>query len=130
MTFTVLSDDESDHENGTNVGQSCYAIVQEEWRFDKLIKWLRMIDLFACGEKWDGRYVARPGNCKRLHVISTCSKDGKAVHELPENCYNSSWLEALTCYEREDLKVRPAIDMTFTEDEQACVFQLCQFVLV
>ena len=130
MTFTVLSDDESDHKDGTNVGQRRYAIVQEEWRSDELIKWLRMIDLFACGEKWDGRHVARPGNCKRLHVVSTRSKDGKAVHELPENCYNSSWLETLNRYERKDLKVRPALDMTFTEDEQVCAFQLCQFVLV
>ncbi len=59
MLHTVLSDDESDHENGTNLGRSHYVIVKEAWCSDELIKWLRLIDLLACGEKWDGRNVAR-----------------------------------------------------------------------
>ena len=130
MTFTVLSDDESDHENGNNVGRSRYIIVQEEWRSDELIIWLRTIDLLTCGEKWDGRNVARPGNNKRVRVMSTRSKDGEAVHGLPENCYDPDWLEGLRSYERKHLKVRPAIDMTFTEDERACAFQWRLFVLV
>jgi hypothetical protein len=132
MTHTVLSDDESDHDNGTNLGRSRYVIVQEEWRSDELVKWLRMIDLLACGEKWDGRNVARQGNGKRLRTVSTPSrsKGGVAVSGLPENCYNPSWLENLRDYERKHLKVTPAIDMRFTEEERACAFQLCQFVLV
>ena len=130
MTSQVLSDDESDHENGTNIGQRRYAIVREEWRSDELIKWLQMMDLLACGEKWAGRTVARQGNCKRLRVVSTCTKDSRAVGGLPQNCYNPKWLETLRRHERNQLKVRPAIDMTFTEDERACAFQLCWFVLV
>ena len=130
MTFVALSNDESNHKNSTNVGQCHYAIVQEEWRLEELIRWLWMINLFACREKWDRCNVARPGNCKRLCIVSTHSKSGEAVHELLENCYNPSWLGALKCYEREDLKVRPAIDMTFTEDEQVCTFWFCHFVLV
>ena len=130
MKFTVLSDDESDHENGTNVGRSRYVIIQEEWRLDELIKWLRVMDLLACGEKWDGRNVARPGNSKRIRVMSTRSKDEEAVHGLPENCYNAKWLGTLRNYERKQLNIRPAIDMTFTEDERACAFQWCRFVLV
>jgi len=51
MLHTVLSDDESDHENGTNLGWSHYVIVKEAWCSDELIKWLRLIDLLACGEK-------------------------------------------------------------------------------
>jgi hypothetical protein len=132
MTHTVLSDKESDHENGTNIGQSHYVIVQEEWRLDKLVKWLQMIDLLACGQKWDGHNVARQGNGKCLHAVSTpsCSKGGVAVSGLPENCYNPSWLENLKDYERKHLNVTPAINMRFTEEERACAFQLCQFVLV
>jgi hypothetical protein len=53
MSHAVLSEDESDHEDGTNLGQSHYAIVKEAWCSDKLIKWLRTIDLLACGEKWN-----------------------------------------------------------------------------
>jgi hypothetical protein len=79
MMHTVLSDDESDHKNGTNLGRSRYVIVQEEWRSDELIKWLRTIDLLACGEKWDGCNVARQGNGRRLRVVSTRSKGGVAV---------------------------------------------------
>lgn len=130
MTHAVLSDDESDHENGTILGQRRYAIVLEEWCSDELKTWLRMIDLLACREKWDGRNVARPGNGRRLRVVSNRSKRGVAVSGLPENCYNPSWLKTLKGYERKQLNVAPAIDMTFKEEERTCVFQLCQFVLV
>jgi hypothetical protein len=82
-----------------------------------------MIDLLACGEKWDGRNVAKRGNSRRLRVVSTRSKEGVAVSGLPENCYNPSWLETLKFYERKHLRITPAIDMTFTEEERACVFQ-------
>ena len=130
LTHSVLSEDESDHENGTNLGQSRYIIVREEWRSDELIKWLRIIDLLACGEKWDGRKVARRGNVRRLRVVSTRSKDGVAISGLPENCYNPSWLKTLKGYERKDLDVKLAIDLTFTEQERACAFQLCRFARV
>ena len=130
MTHTVLSDDESDHENGTNLGRSRYVIVQEEWRSDELIKWLRTIDLLACGEKWDGRNVARRGNGRRLRVVSIRSKAGVAVSGLPENCYNPSWFKTLKGYERKHLNVTPGIDMRFTEEERACAFQSCRVVLV
>lgn len=125
MSHTVLSDDESDHENGTNLGRSRYVIVQEEWRSDELTKWLRMIDLLACGEKWDGRNVARRGNSRHLRVVSTPSRSkvGVAVSGLPENCYHPDWLKSLNRLEKKDLKTRPTIDMTFTETERACVFQ-------
>jgi hypothetical protein len=59
MSDAVLSNDESDHENGMNLGRSRYAIVKEAWHSDGLIKWLRTIDLLAFGEKWDARNVAR-----------------------------------------------------------------------
>jgi hypothetical protein len=119
MTHTVLSDDESDHDNGTNLGQSHYVIIQEEWCSDELVKWLRMIDLLACGEKWDGHNVARQGNGKCLCTVSTPShsKGGVAVLRLPENCYNPSWLETLRDYERKHLNVTLAINMRFTEEE-------------
>jgi hypothetical protein len=121
MSHTALSDDESDHKNGTNLGQSRYVIVQEAWRSDELIKWLRLIDLLACGEKWDGRNVARRGNVRHLRVHSTCSKEGVAVSGLPENCYNPHWLGSLKDYQRRSLNVQPAIDMTFSEEELSCV---------
>jgi len=54
LTEVLVSGDKSDHENGMNPGHSLYAIVKEAWHSDKLIKWLRMIDLLAYGEKWDG----------------------------------------------------------------------------
>lgn len=122
MSHAVLSDDESDHKDGTNVGRSRYAIVKEEWCSNELIKWLRMINLLACGEKWDGRNVARQGNNRCLHIMSTRSKDGVAVWGLPENCYNPSWLKTLKPYERKHLAFAPVIDMTFTEEERACAF--------
>ena len=122
MSHAVLSDDESDHENGTNLGRSHYVIVKEEWRSDELIKWLRMIDLLACGEKWDGRNVARQGNIRHLRVVSTRSKDGVAVWGLPKNCYNPGWLKKLKPYQRKHLGPTAVIDMTFTEEERACAF--------
>jgi hypothetical protein len=118
MSHVVLSDDESDHENGGNLGQSRYVIVKEAWRSDELIVWLRMMDLLACGEKWDSRNVARQGNRRRLRVHSTRSKDGVAVSGLPENCYNPGWLKALQPYERKLLNVKPPMDMRFPEEER------------
>ena len=122
MSHAVLSDDESDHENGTNLGRSRYAIIKEAWRSDELIKWLRTIDLLAFGEKWDARNVARRGNNRRLRVHSTHSKDGTAIAGLPENCYDPGWLSSLKGYERNLLKVKPPLDMTFSEKAQLCVF--------
>ena len=121
MSYAVLSDDESDHENGTNLGRSRYAIVKEAWRSDELIKWLRTIDLLAFGEKWDGRNVARRGNSRRLRVHSTRSRDGSPVRELPENCYDPGWLSSLKEFERKVLRVKPPLDMTFSKKEQLCV---------
>jgi hypothetical protein len=125
MSHAVLSEDESDHEDGTNLGQSRYAIVKEAWRSDELIEWLRTIDLLACGEKWNrpnGSNVAQRGNGRRLRVQSDRSKKGCAVSGLPKNCYNPVWLNSLKDYERESLDVQPPINLTFNEDERSCAF--------
>jgi hypothetical protein len=122
MSHAVLSDDESDHESGTNLGQGRYAIVGEAWRSNELIIWLRLIDLLACGEKWDGRNVARQGNSRRLRVHSSRLKDGVAVAGLPANCYDSYWLNSLKPHERELLNVQAPLDMQFSDEERRCVF--------
>ncbi|KAI0286327.1 hypothetical protein BC826DRAFT_918066, partial [Russula brevipes] len=120
MSRAVLSDDESDHENGGHLGQSHYAIVKEAWRSDELIVWLRTMDLLACGEKWDSRNVARQGNSRRRRVHSTRSKDGVAVLGLPENCYNPEWLKTLRPYERKLLDVKLPMDLRFPDEEWRC----------
>ena len=51
MMHRALSDDKSDHENGSNLRQNHYAIVNKQWCSDELIIWLWIIDLLACGEK-------------------------------------------------------------------------------
>jgi len=117
MMQRALSDDESDHENGSNLRQSHYAIVKEEWCSDKLIIWLQMIDLLACSEKWRKCFVAPVGNSRCLCVHSTHSKPGVAIIGLPENCYNPTWLKSLNRFERKLLNVKPAFDMTFTLTE-------------
>ena len=122
MTHKALSDDESDHENGSNLGQSRYAIVKEEWCSDNLIIWLRMIDLLACGEKWRKHLVAPVGNGRCLCVHSTRSKPGNAVIGLPKNCYNPDWLKDLNSFERKLLDIKPAFDMTFTSTERSYSF--------
>jgi hypothetical protein len=129
MSHAVLSDDESDHENGTRLGQRRYVIVKEEWRSDELIKWLRMTDLLACGEKWTGRLVAQSGNDRRLRIVSDRSKVGCAVSGLPENCYDPGWLRSLRRHERACLDVRPAFDMTFPDELRSCAFTLFIYCL-
>ena len=128
MSYAALSDDDSDHENGTNLGRSRYAIVNEAWRSDELIKWLRTIDLLAIGEKWRQRVVAQRGNVRRLRIHSTLSKDGLAVSGLPENCYSRSWLDTLNDYERRILNMQPPLDMTFSQDERLCAFVFPYFL--
>lgn len=120
MSHAVLSDDESDHEGGANLGSSRYAIVKEAWRSDELVKWLRTIDLLAFGEKWGERNVAQRGNGRRLRIHSTRSKDGVAVSGLPENCYDQAWLDSLNDWDRASLEMQQALDMTFSEDERLC----------
>lgn len=122
MSYAVLSEDESDHENGTNLGRSRYAIVKEPWRSDELIIWLRTIDLLACGEKWAERNVAQQGNSRRLRAHSSRSKHSVAVAGLPKNCYNPDWLNTLDQVEREHLQVKPPFNMKFSDEEQRCVF--------
>lgn len=127
MSYAALSDDDSDHEAGSHLGRSRYAIVREAWRSEELIKWLRTIDLLALGEKWGGRLVAHRGNVRRLRIHSTRSKDGVAVIELPENCYDRDWLNSLNDYERKILNVQPPLDMTFSEDERLCALVFPQW---
>jgi hypothetical protein len=123
MSYAVLSEDESDHENGYNLGRSRYAIVKEPWRSDELIIWLRMMDLLACGEKWGARNVAQQGNSRRARIHSSRWKHGVAVAGLPENCYNPNWLNSLDQIEREHLQAKPPHDMQFSEEEQRYVFR-------
>jgi hypothetical protein len=122
MSYAALSDDESNHENGACLGCSCYAIVQEAWRSDELIKWLRMIDLLAFGKKWGRCNVAQRGNGRRHRIHSTCSKNGLAVLGLPENCYDCGWLNSLNDCERKVLNMKPPLDMTFLEDKRLYAF--------
>jgi len=91
----VLSDDKSDHEQGTHLGQSHYLIVNEAWRSKEMVTWLRTIDLLTCSEKWGGCNVARQGNSRRIRKHSTHSKDGIVIMGLPQNCYSSEWLNSL-----------------------------------
>jgi hypothetical protein len=77
MLHAVLSEDESDHKDSTNLRQSHYAIVKEAWCSDELIKWLRMIDLLACGKKWNypnGSNMVQQGNGRCVCAQSDCSK--------------------------------------------------------
>ncbi|KAH9051246.1 hypothetical protein EDB87DRAFT_1572155 [Lactarius vividus] len=120
MSRAVLSDDESDHEQGTHRGQSRYSIVNEAWRSKELVVWLRTIDLLACGEKWGGRNVARQGNNRRIRLHSTHSKDGVAIAGLPENFYDVEWLNSLKRYQRDKLDVQPPMDLAFSEEEKQC----------
>ncbi|KAH9000592.1 hypothetical protein EDB86DRAFT_522388 [Lactarius hatsudake] len=123
MSRSALSDDESDHEQGTHGGQSRYSIVNESWRSKELVVWLRTIDLFACGEKWGGRNIARQGNSRRIRLHSTRSKDGIAIAGLPENCYDVKWLNSLKRYQRDKLDVQPPVDLTFSEEEKRLAAQ-------
>jgi hypothetical protein len=125
MSHAVLSEDESDHEDGHNLGRSRYTIVKEQWRSDELIIWLRMMDLLACGEKWAGRNVPQPGNCRRLRVHSSRLKEPKlrdAVAGLPENCYHPDWLNTLDPVDKENLQIKPPIGLQFSEEERKHVF--------
>jgi hypothetical protein len=122
MSHAVLSEDESDHEYGTNLGQARYAIVKEDWRSDELIKWLRTMDLLACGVKWKGRNVAHQGNSRCLRVISSRSKGRKAVSGLPENCYDPGWLNSLSDFDRMLLNVQPPLNVNFDETIRSCAF--------
>ncbi|KAH8978561.1 hypothetical protein EDB92DRAFT_1909152 [Lactarius akahatsu] len=123
MSRAALSDDESDHEQGTHGGQSRYSIVNETWRSKELVIWLRTIDLLACGEKWGGRNIARQGNSRRIRLHSTRSKDGIAIAGLPENCYDAKWLTSLKRYQRDKLDVQPPVDLAFSEEEKRLAAQ-------
>ncbi|KAH9064933.1 hypothetical protein EDB87DRAFT_1574673 [Lactarius vividus] len=94
MSHAVLSDNKSDHEQGTHRGQSRYSIVNEAWRSKELVVWLRTIDLLACSEKWGGHNVAR-----------------------------QEWLNSLKCYQRDKLDVQPPMDLAFSEEEKRLAAQ-------
>jgi hypothetical protein len=79
MMHTALSDNESNHENGSNLRQGHYVIVKEEWHSDEFTIWLHTMDLLACGKKWRGCFMAPVGNSRHLCIYSTCSKPGEAI---------------------------------------------------
>ena len=119
---TALSNDESNHKNGSNFRQGCYVIIKEEWHSDEFIIWLHMMDLLACGEKWRGHFVASIGNSRHLHIYSTHSKPGEAIQGLPANCYNHNWLKSLNSLDCDLLSVKLVLNLKFTSTEQSCIF--------
>jgi hypothetical protein len=50
MMYAVLSEDESNHKGGTNLGCRHYAIMKEAWHLDELIKWVRTMELLVLNE--------------------------------------------------------------------------------
>ena len=56
----------------------------------------------------------------RKHSSKTLVR-GKPIAGLPENFYDSAWLERLAETQRQDLDIRPSIDLSISENTLRCV---------
>ena len=113
-----MSGDESDHQHG----ERQYTIVKEEWRAAALSRFLRIVDLLHLSQKYDGMQRASRGNWPRFRKHSReAPVRGKAIAGLPENFYDSAWLERLNDMQRKDLDIRPRVDLIVSEDGIRCV---------
>lgn len=108
-----MSGDETDHCGKQPIaGQRKFLVVRPGWRSQEVTRWLRVIDGLYTIHRFslDGR--ATCGNWVRHRIDSDrVSWDTLPVSGLPENFYDSTWLEGLSERERDSLEVQRPVDL-------------------
>lgn len=117
-----MSDDESDHggEGGALQGRR-YKIAKVQWRSPEATKWLRTMDFIYAGTKINEDRTSRPGNQFRQRYSSTLERVGCPIIGLPRNFYNEMWLSTLNPKERDELRMQPEVDLSFSVEERRYV---------
>lgn len=114
-----MSEDESDHENGTRTGTRAYHVKALFWRAKtrEFQAFLEILDMLYMSTKFKVDGTPKAGNWPRVRV-----RDGKdpqykatAVAGLPENFYDADYLARLRQNDPRTLvklNIQPAIDLT------------------
>ena len=114
-----MSEDESDHggKRSTLQGRR-FKIIKPSWRSPEATKWLRGLDLFYAGTKFNEDHTPQPGNQFRQRYPSELENIGNPIVGLPRNFYNERWLRSLSPQKRAQLFIQPEIDINFSVEER------------
>lgn len=97
----VTSDDESDH--GEDRFSGGYAVRFLPWRSDEFLQLLMDVDDLVTLNRYDRRDGIGPGSrgrC-RYRIAGFMDQRHRTIpYNLPRNCYNLDWVNALTREER------------------------------
>lgn len=105
-----MSGDETDHRGRYPIsGQRKFFVARPGWRSREVTKWLRVIDALYTHHRFSSDGRATRGNWVRHRVDSDkVDRTRQPVRGLPENFYDSAWLQGLPQEERDSLEIRPA----------------------
>ena len=108
-----MSGDETDRCGREPIrGQRKFLVVKPGWRSQEVTDWLRVIDDLYTVRRFSLNGRASRGNWTRQRIDSeTVDWDRIPIRGLPENFYDSAWLECLSQAERDELEVRPGISL-------------------
>ena len=108
-----MSGDETDRCGREPIrGQRKFLVVRPGWRSQEVTGWLRVIDDLYTVRRFSLNGRASRGNWARQRIDSeTVDWAQFPVRGLPENFYDSAWLEGLSQAERDELEVQPRISL-------------------
>jgi hypothetical protein len=112
LSFEAMSGDETDHAGRSDPR---YAITRLPWRSTAVECFLRTFDKLHLVTRFTVTGRARRGAFPHHRISSKrVENHWKPVAGLPINFYDQAWLETIDDYERQDLKAKPQLDLTFT----------------
>jgi hypothetical protein len=128
-TPEVMSDDETDSEWDGPADRVAHFIKVMSWRNPDVVNFFRVLDAlyFSTRFQWN---KWSPGRFPHTRVPSIRRTECDAVPGLPVNFYRPQWLSQLSEIERRKLKIRPAINLDFSQEILRCVRDLSSIKLL
>lgn len=119
-----MSGDETDVAANVSIGNGKrvegYSITNLPWRSSdpQVTNWFRTFDRLHLTTRYLMTGNPTPGEWPRTRLPSSRIEKHKATPPLglPENLYDSAFLQSLHPLERQRLKVKPAIDLSFSAE--------------
>jgi hypothetical protein len=113
LPLEAMSGDETDHRGPDRR----YNITTLSWRSPAIRAWMQVLDDLHLSTRFTQGKRTTAGKFPHARVQALGRNERHLdvpVKGLPSNFYNPDWLSSLDDYDRKDLRIQPAVDLTFT----------------